>query len=215
MPRGSLPGERRGGRQRGTPNKQTALRAAAICAAAADPNFSPLDFLCSLMRDTNLSKERRVTAAQAALPYVHAKPRGRRPGASAPRKYGVAAGRVNVRRRISNEGLTEAAAASSAARQDVGRQDVPPLDFLLGLMRDPQTPPHLRIRLAHIVAPYVHLKIAYGMRPEDTLVVDDPFGFVIDPAVAMALRDDKLRVKYLEQTPHMRPAGDHQNKKSF
>lgn len=215
MPRGSLPGERRGGRQRGTPNKQTALRDAAICAAAADPNFSPLDFLCSLMRDTNLSKERRVTAAQAALPYVHAKPRGRRPGASAPRKYGVAAGRVNVRRRISNEGLTEAAAASSAARQDVGRQDVPPLDFLLGLMRDPQTPPHLRIRLAHIVAPYVHLKIAYGMRPEDTLVVDDPFGFVIDPAVAMALRDDKLRVKYLEQTPHMRPAGDHREQEEL
>jgi hypothetical protein len=215
MPRGSLPGERRGGRQRGTPNKQTALRDAAIFAAAADPNFSPLDFLCSLMRDTNLSKDRRVTAAQAALPYVHAKPRGRRPDGSGPRKYGAPVGRVNVRRRISNEGLTEAAAGSSAAPQDVGRQDVPPLDFLLGLMRDPQTPPHLRIRLAHIVAPYVHLKIAYGTRPEDTHVVDDPFGFVIDPAVAMALRDDKLHVKYLEQTPHMRPAGDHREQQEL
>jgi hypothetical protein len=53
------------------------------------------------------------------------------------------------------EGSTEAAAANAAARQDVGGQDVSPLDFLLGLMRDPQTPPHLRIRLAHIVAPYV------------------------------------------------------------
>jgi len=35
MPRGSKPGERRGGRQRGTPNKKTSLRKAAIDAAAA------------------------------------------------------------------------------------------------------------------------------------------------------------------------------------
>ena len=53
------------------------------------------------------------------------------------------------------------------------------------------------------------------MRPEQTLVVDYPFGFVIDPAVAMALRDDKLRVKYLEQTPHMRPAGDHREQEEL
>jgi hypothetical protein len=30
MPRGSKPGERRGGRQRGTPNKSTALKKAAL-----------------------------------------------------------------------------------------------------------------------------------------------------------------------------------------
>ena len=45
MPRGSKPGERRGGRQRGTPNKSTLLKNAAIKAAATDPNLSPLDFL--------------------------------------------------------------------------------------------------------------------------------------------------------------------------
>jgi hypothetical protein len=58
------------------------------------------------------------------------------------------------------------------------------------------------------------LKIGYT-RPEDALVVDDPFGFVIDPAVARALRDYKLRVKYLEQTPHMRPAGDHREQEEL
>ena len=45
MPRGSKPGERRGGRQRGTPNKSTVLKNAATAAAANDPNLSPLDFL--------------------------------------------------------------------------------------------------------------------------------------------------------------------------
>jgi hypothetical protein len=48
MPRGSGPGERRGGRQRGTPNKKTALRNAAITAAAANPNMTPLDFLMTI-----------------------------------------------------------------------------------------------------------------------------------------------------------------------
>jgi hypothetical protein len=51
MPRGSKPGERRGGRQKGTPNKKTALRNAALSAAAADPNLSPLDYLLSVMGD--------------------------------------------------------------------------------------------------------------------------------------------------------------------
>ena len=50
MPRGSKPGERRGGRQRGTPNKSTLLKHAAIKAAATDPNLSPLEFLLKFMR---------------------------------------------------------------------------------------------------------------------------------------------------------------------
>jgi hypothetical protein len=73
MPRGSKPGERRGGRQKGTPNKKTALRNAALSAAAADPNLSPLDYLLSVMGDDALVLETRVTAAREALPYFHSK----------------------------------------------------------------------------------------------------------------------------------------------
>ena len=81
MPRGSKPGERRGGRQRGTPNKKTVLRNAAISAAAANPELTPLDFLRGVMRDQNASPDMRIKAAQAAAPYVHAKPlRGAHPG---------------------------------------------------------------------------------------------------------------------------------------
>jgi hypothetical protein len=67
MPRGSKPGERRGGRQRGTPNKSTLLKNAAIKAAATDANLSPLDFLLNLMRQRDLPLEFRVTVAQQAL----------------------------------------------------------------------------------------------------------------------------------------------------
>ena len=77
MPRGSKPGERRGGRQRGTPIKKTALMNAAIAAAAANPAISPPDFLLGLMRDPNASSELRIRAAQA---FIHAKPGTARPG---------------------------------------------------------------------------------------------------------------------------------------
>src|SRR6266571_960038 len=82
MPHGSRPGERRGGRQRGTPNKKTLLKNAVFCAAAADPNRSPLDFMLALMRDPQVPLDLRLEMAAAAAPFVHAKPepaRNKRP----------------------------------------------------------------------------------------------------------------------------------------
>lgn len=69
MPRGSKPGERRGGRDAGTPNRKTAEKVAAIEASG----LTPLDYLLSVMRDDLLPREDRVDAAKAAAPYVHAK----------------------------------------------------------------------------------------------------------------------------------------------
>src|SRR4029077_15460282 len=80
MPRGSKPGERRGGRQRGTPTKKTALRNAALPPLARTPYISPLVFLLGIMRDPNLSSELRIKVAQTTLPFVHAKPGSARPG---------------------------------------------------------------------------------------------------------------------------------------
>ncbi len=69
--RGSAPGERRGGRQKGTPNKVTVKRAAAI----AESGKTPLDFMLSVLRDEDASIKERMWAAVAAAPYCHAKPR--------------------------------------------------------------------------------------------------------------------------------------------
>jgi hypothetical protein len=55
----------------GTPNKKTALISAAFAAAASKPDLLPLDFLLGVMRDP---PDWRITAAQAAAPYVHPKP---------------------------------------------------------------------------------------------------------------------------------------------
>lgn len=75
MPRGSKPGERRGGRQKGTPNKSTTLKNAALSAASSNPTASPLEFLLSVMRDPTAPAGLRVQVARAAAPLMHGKPK--------------------------------------------------------------------------------------------------------------------------------------------
>src|SRR6516164_10305447 len=67
MARGSLPGERRGGRQKGTPNRATAAKADEIAASG----MTPLDYMISVMRDETASRPERLEAAAKAAPYVH------------------------------------------------------------------------------------------------------------------------------------------------
>src|SRR5258705_6207855 len=74
MPRGSRPSERRGGRQKGTPNKSTVLKKAALSAASADPAITPLQFLLGVMRAPTAPTDLRIRVARAAAPLVHGKP---------------------------------------------------------------------------------------------------------------------------------------------
>lgn len=69
MPRGSAPGERRGGRQKGTINKANALKRAEIAATGE----TPLDYMLRVMRDESAVYDRRDKAASAAAPFVHPK----------------------------------------------------------------------------------------------------------------------------------------------
>jgi len=69
-----------------------------------------------------------------------------------------------------------------------------PLAFLMEVMRNPDAPPHLRVQVARAIAPYVHCKSGVT-QPE--VVIDDEYGFVIDPAAARALRDDKIELDRL------------------
>src|SRR5215472_17579862 len=68
MPRGSKPGERRGGRQEGTPNKTIVSKAASVLAAAGKvaktPSFSAYIRLFELAEDY----DRDLTAALAKKP---------------------------------------------------------------------------------------------------------------------------------------------------
>lgn len=68
--RGSAPGERRGGRQKGTPNKLKAERVAALTPPAGE---TPLAYMLRVMNDPKAEARRRDWAANAAAPYIHAK----------------------------------------------------------------------------------------------------------------------------------------------
>jgi hypothetical protein len=72
MPRGSKPGERRGGRTKGTPNRMTELRLA-VAERAMEKGLTPLDYLLERMRDSKEDKKVRLFAAKEAAPYVHPK----------------------------------------------------------------------------------------------------------------------------------------------
>jgi hypothetical protein len=178
MPRGSKPGERRGGRQRGTPNKSTLLKHAAFEAAATDPNLSPLDFLLKLMRQVDLPLELRVTVAQQALPFTHPKPKPDKPI-----KLKTVKGTYGDSRNGVNEKIGPRVEVVKVNADDAYSDNVTPLDFLLGVMRDVDSPAALRLRVIGIVAPYVHRKgepIEAGEPPVAMVVVEDPYGFDTD-----------------------------------
>ncbi len=67
MPRGSKPGERRGGRGKGTANKRTRE----IANKAAAEGLTPLEYMIAVMRDEAAEPDRRADMAKAAAPYMH------------------------------------------------------------------------------------------------------------------------------------------------
>ena len=58
-----------GGRSPGTPNRKTAETQKAV----EESGLTPLQYMLSVMRNDNEEGQRRLAAAQAAAPYVHAK----------------------------------------------------------------------------------------------------------------------------------------------
>ena len=58
-----------GGRQKGTPNKANAARAAEI----ASTGETPLEYMIRVMRDRSVDHDRRDKMAASAAPYVHPK----------------------------------------------------------------------------------------------------------------------------------------------
>jgi hypothetical protein len=69
MPNGVKPGERRGGRAKGTPNKKTQ----ALINAVEGGGETPLDYMLRVMRDISAENNRRDDMAKSAAPYLHAR----------------------------------------------------------------------------------------------------------------------------------------------
>ena len=106
-------------------------------------------------------------------------PRGSRPGE---RRGGRQKGTPNKSTALKR-------AALSAASAD---PTITPLQFLLGVMRDPQVPTDLRIRVARAAAPLVHGKRGIASREVGKAGAID--GFAIDIEEAKSLRDIEQRL---------------------
>ena len=205
MPRGSKPGERRGGRQRGTPNKKTLLRNAELEAITGKPDFLPLDYFLAVMRSQHFPLTTRVQAALKALPRLHAKRRADDVDDPTFAPNAASSHPVNEKR-SSGSGASESASSDKAVRhrgvRDAVIQDgnknaeLTPLDFLLGLLRSPDTPHATRFKVACATAPYIHQKkttqdlVARAGKP-------DRYGFAVNLEMAKEIRDITRRLARL------------------
>ena len=63
MPRGSKPGERRGGRQRATPNRRTVLTNRVLAVGAANPAATAHELVLILAKDQSLALDTRMAIA--------------------------------------------------------------------------------------------------------------------------------------------------------
>jgi hypothetical protein len=80
--------------------------------------------------------------------------------------------------------------------------DLSPLDFLLGVMRDPNVSLEIRIRVAQAAAPFIHGKPGAARLSDPAASakpIDDGCGFTIVPVIARALRDDYERLNELSR----------------
>ena len=219
MPRGSKPGERRGGRQRGTPNKKTLLRNAEIAAIGGKSDLTPLDYFLAVMRNQHFPLSTRVQAALKALPRLHAKRRADDVDEATFARNAGSSHRLNEKRR-SGSGTCEAARSDKAATHQGGgdaviqggnnNAELTPLEFLLDLLRSADTPHATRFKVACATAPYIHQKkttqdlAARAGKP-------DRYGFAVNIETAKEIRDITRRLARLAKERPKNPQRQQKN----
>jgi hypothetical protein len=191
MLRGSAPGERRGGRERGTPNRRTILRDRILAIGLDDPGASQHAFLVKLVKDQKLPADIRIAIAPACFP-------AKRPS-RAGRPRALAGGRTSMAR----EALTTggAAAGSNGARTAAvvpSMRDWTPqaLDALFGVVQDAAADPKERRKAALKIAEYLLPKV--GKKPK---IIPDEYGFLISSNLASAYREIQRELRTLTNGP--------------
>ncbi len=184
--RGSRPGERRGGRQKGTPNKKTAYARAVVAAHAGQENVSSLDVILAVMREPHVPLGQRVKMALKALPYVHAKAK-----AGQPDELG------DDRAKPETGGSMAHVNANARAATEKVNQELTPLDFLQSVIRDAKTPAALQIKVAQAIIPYIRPK--RSLRAKPPAIITDRYGFAVDRESARKLCNKVARIASLRR----------------
>jgi hypothetical protein len=179
--------------------------------------------MLALMRDPQVPFGMRLDMASIAAPYVHARPapvRKRRPdpldlrdrlGDGGDLKFGKLDAKPDAAKPTADRGRGQGGGGGREAGEGEGDGAVggaeggglSPLDFLLAAMHDPEASPRQRVQAVRVAAQHTHAPAGATEAPS-MIVVEDKFGFKVDPELARAERDDSLREDRLRATSHLR-----------
>jgi hypothetical protein len=168
MPRGSKPGERRGGRRRQTPNRTTVLADRILVAATATPEATPQELLAILVRDDALPPATRMAIARKTSP-------------SGIRANGHAISTPKPRQ----------------TRAKAGPTTIGALDVLFRIAQDVEAKSGDRRKAALEAAQFFLPKNPRGPILRRRKFPPDECGFSVDPELARELRDAKLKLACL------------------
>jgi hypothetical protein len=182
MFRGSRPGERRGGRQRDTPNRRTVLTNRILTIGLEHPTAPRRDFLLALVKDEKLPADIRVAVAPRCFPPKRTRSHRRgRPRAPADAI-------------ISPNAVAEGGSAGTVpAMRDWDPQAI---EALIGIVQGATADPKARRKAA--------LKIAESLLPKaakKAKLLLDEYGFLIRPSLAAAYRDNEHKLEALLKDP--------------
>jgi hypothetical protein len=193
MLRGSRPGERRGGRKRGTPNRRTNLRDRILSIGLDHPAASQRAFLFKLVKDRKLPAETRMAVAPNCFP----------PKRTRSFRTGRPRALIGSRTTIAQEAL--ATGGSAVASKGSQTPAVVPairdwnpraLDALFGVVQDATANPKTRRKAALKIAEFLLPKVGKKAK-----VIPDEYGFSINPNLASAYRDIQLELRALVNEP--------------
>ena len=193
MPRGSKPGERRGGRQRATPNRRTVLTNRILAAAAANPTPTANELPLVLAKDQDLPADTRIALTRNAL--LFGPPRSMHRRAAAANGHGRPPSEPETKigpDHQANNGPAPKRGGAIAAKAGLA------IDLLFAVAHDTSANPADRRKAASQVAEIFLPKTARGKKLRRAKFLSDEYGFAVDPKLATELRDSKLKLACLK-----------------
>jgi hypothetical protein len=180
MLRGSRPGERRGGRQRNTPNRRTVLVDRILSIGSEHPTASWRALLLKLVKDPKLPADTRIAVTHRCFPAKQTQ--SRRPGQSPELDSPLNTTRQDIPDKAASAKVLEAVSVQT-------------LDTLFGVVQDAAADPKARRKAA--------LKIAESLLPKaekKAKALPDEYGFVVNPDIARKYRDLRRELRSFERS---------------
>ena len=186
MPRGSKIGERRGGRQRGTPNRRTVLADRILAIASEHPTTAACQLVDILAKDQKLPADIRMAIAREFL------------SAGRSRSVGASAVRSSARKQ-------RKAQSTGPRPEPPGNRRLATLDTLFCIAQDTTVATEQRRKAAAEAAQHF-LPKKPGERRWWVNAPADEYGFVITPQIAAEYRDSNYELRRLANSRSNSPA---------